>query len=240
MVQHEAAAQFLADPLLRDQGLLSRMLVAAPDSIAGRRLYRETAPNDDDAIRSYGARLLSILEAAWPLQEGSQNELECRALNIAPDAATAWRSFHDHVEAQCGPGNDLAPIQDFAAKAAEHAARMAGVLTIVEDIQATEINLSAMASAIALTDWYIAEALRLQRAARTDPRLLLAQQLLEWMTERGADLINFRDVIRLGPNALRTKSAAEQAVTILINHGWLVEVSARPRCFLLLKEGHSR
>ncbi len=28
MVQHDAAAQFLADPLLRDQGLLSRVLVA--------------------------------------------------------------------------------------------------------------------------------------------------------------------------------------------------------------------
>ena len=61
MVQHEAAAQFLADQTLRDQGLLSRVLVAAPDSIAGTRLYRETASEDDAAIRAYGARILSVL-----------------------------------------------------------------------------------------------------------------------------------------------------------------------------------
>jgi hypothetical protein len=240
MVQHEAAAQFLADPLLRDQGLLSRMLVAAPDSIAGRRLYREPAPEDDDIIRAYGARLLSILEAPWPLEEGSQNELDCRVLKIAPEAVVAWRSFHDHVEVQCGPGNELAPIQDFAAKAAEHAARIAGVLTIVEDIGATEIGVGATVSAIRLTDWYIVEALRLQRAARTDPRLLRARQLLDWIIERGEGLINFRDVIRLGPGQTRTKAAAEEAVTILVNHGWLVEVSGRPRRFRLLSEGGSR
>lgn len=37
MVQPEAAATFMSDPVLRDQGLLSRILVAAPDSIAGKR-----------------------------------------------------------------------------------------------------------------------------------------------------------------------------------------------------------
>ena len=89
MVQHEAAAQFLADPLLRDQGLLSRVLVAAPESIAGTRFYRDTAPEDDAAIRSYGARILSILEAPWPLAEGRRNELEPRALTIADDAASS-------------------------------------------------------------------------------------------------------------------------------------------------------
>lgn len=237
MVQHEAAAQFLGDPLLRDQGLLSRMLVAAPESLAGSRLYRDTAPEDDEAIRTYGARLLSILEAHWPLAEAIQNELECRVLEIAPDAAATWRAFHDHVEAQCGPGNDLAPIQDFAAKAAEHAARIAGVLTLVEDLTATEIGLDAMGSALKLTDWYVVEALRLQRAARTDPRLLRAQQLLEWMQERGEALINFREIMRLGPNPVRTKSVADEAVNILIGHGWITEVSARPRCLRLLMEG---
>jgi hypothetical protein len=77
MVQQDAAAQFLADPLLRDQGLLSRVLVAAPDSIAGTRFYRDTAPEDDAAIRAYGARILSILEAPWPLAD-DRNELTPR------------------------------------------------------------------------------------------------------------------------------------------------------------------
>src|SRR5215210_6717282 len=60
MIQPGAAATFLADELLRDQGLLSRLLVAAPDSIAGTRLFRETAPDDEAAIKAYGARILSV------------------------------------------------------------------------------------------------------------------------------------------------------------------------------------
>lgn len=237
MVQHEAAAQFLADPLLRDQGLLSRVLVAAPESIAGTRFYRDTAPEDDAAIRSYGARILSILEAPWPLIEGRRNELEPRVLSIAADAASSWRAFYDHIEGQCGPGNDLRPVQDFAAKIAEHAARIAGVLTIVDDFRATEINVEAMHSALTLADWYVNEAVRLQRAARTDPRLIRAQQLLDWMRERGEDVFSVRDIGKLAPPAFRVKAAADEALSILASHGWIEEVSARPRRVRLVKEG---
>ncbi|PVE25956.1 hypothetical protein DC522_01575 [Microvirga sp. KLBC 81] len=236
MVQHEAAAQFLSDPLLRDQGLLSRVLVAAPESIAGTRLYRDPLPEDDAAIRAYAARILSILEAPWPLAEGCSNELAPRVLRMTEEAAAAWRSFHDHIESQCGPGRDLRPIQDFAAKSAEHAARIAGVLTIVADRQATEIGTPAMHAALTLADWYVAEALRLQRAARTDPRLKVAQQLLDWLRERGEDVIDFREILRCGPAPVRTKNKAEEALAILKDHGWVVDISPRPRRLHLMRE----
>jgi len=236
MVQPDASALFLADPTLRDQGLLSRVLVAAPDSIAGTRLYRDTAPHDDAAIKAYGARLLSILEARWPLAAGQRNELDPRVLTITTEASAAWRGFYDHVERQCGKLNDLGPIQDFAAKAAEHAARIAGVLTVVENLHAAEIGLSAMAPALTLADWYVNEALRLQRAARTDPRLLRAQQLLDWMLARGG-MIGFREILQFGPLAVRTKSDAEDALSILSGHGWVAEAQGRPRSFRLIETG---
>jgi hypothetical protein len=79
MVKPDAAAKFLADPVLRDQGLLSRILVAAPDSIAGKRFYRDATPEDENAIKRLGARLLTIAEHDWPLKDG-RNELEPRTL----------------------------------------------------------------------------------------------------------------------------------------------------------------
>ena len=169
MVQPDAAAQFLADPVLRNQGLLSKFLVSAPGSIAGTRLFRETAPEDDQSIRAYGARLLSILESPWPLVEGRLNELEPRLLEIDEASKAAWREFHDHVESQCGRDSDLSGIQDFAAKAAEHAARIAGVLTIIADINATTIDIQEMAAAVTLVDWYVNEALRLHQACTDGP-----------------------------------------------------------------------
>lgn len=236
MVQHDAAAQFLADPLLRDQGLLSRVLGAAPDSIAGTRLYQKCTPEDDSAIRAYGGRILSILEAPWPIVDGSRNELEPRTLTMTTDAETSWRAFYDHVEKQCGPGNDLHPVQDFAAKIAEHAARIAGVLTIVDDLRAMEIGVGAMRSALALADWYLAEAVRLQSAARTDSRLLRAQQLLDWLQSRDQNVIGFRDIGKLAPPPFRTKAGADEAIGILKSHGWIEEISTRPRMFRLIRE----
>jgi hypothetical protein len=237
MVQHEAAAQFLADPLLRDQGLLSRFLVAAPESIAGTRFYRDPQPEDDAAIKAYGARLLSILESPWPLAACTRNELEPRTLTISAEATSAWREFLDFIEGMCGREGGLSIIGDFAAKAAEHSARIAAVLTIVNDIWSTEIAIDTMKPAIAITEWYVGEAMRLARASRTDPRLLQAQQLLDWLRGRDQDVTDFREIMRLGPVPVRTKVEADQAVSILVTHGWLVEISARPRRFRLVREG---
>lgn len=234
MIQPDAAALFLADPVLRDQGLLSRVLVAAPDSIAGTRHYREPAPQDDAAIRAYGNRILSLLETPWPLSEGSRNELEPRALAMSGEATGLWRAFYDHVEAQCGAQGELRGIRDFAAKAAEHAARIAGVLTIVDDVHAPEIGAEAMQSALTLTDWYVAEAVRLQQAARTDPKLLRAAGLLDWLRSRNTVETEFRDILRLGPAATRTKDAADAAVATLKVHGLVVEIMGRPRVVRIL------
>ena len=229
MVQHEVAAQFLSDPLLRDQGLLSRILVVAPDSIAGSRFYREPTMEDEKAIRAYGARILTLLEQPEPLAVGSRNELQPRALIIGPAASELWRAFHDSIEAQVGPDGALRPIRDFAAKIAEHAARIAGVLTIVDNGAATTIEVDAMERAVALADFYVSEAVRLAQASRTDPRLIRAQALLDWIGDRRADTLAFRDMVQLGPSALRTKAAMEESVAILIAHGWLEEASPRPR-----------
>ena len=234
MIQPDAAAAFLSNDVLRDQGLLSRVLVAAPASKAGTRLYKSPDPKDAATIQAYGARMLAILEAAPSLDPGKRNELAPRALPMTAEAAADWTKFFDHVENQCGVGKDLASIGDFAAKAAEHAARIAGVITIVEDLHAREIGQSAMRSAIQLVDWYVNEVCRLQRAGRIDPRLLRADALLKWLQDQPSAEVSFRDILRLGPNPSARKTLAEGTVAILAAHGWVSEVSARPRVLKVL------
>jgi hypothetical protein len=74
MVQPDAAAAFLSDPILRDQGLLSRLLIAAPATLAGRRLWRE--PSDlDGATKRYVAVVLDLLERPAPAANEAGNEL---------------------------------------------------------------------------------------------------------------------------------------------------------------------
>jgi hypothetical protein len=229
MIQPEAAAGFLCNETLRDQGLLSRILVAAPASLAGSRAYQEPCPEVAATIKAYGARILALLEAELALEPGTRNELAPKALPISADATEIWREFYNHIEGQCGAGNELDGIGDFAAKAAENAARIAGVVTIVEDLYAREIGLSAMQGAVVLADWYVSEALRHKQAGRTNPKLLRAAKLLEWLRGQPGGKASISAILTHGPNALRTKAPAEEALAILAVHGWTVEVSQRPR-----------
>ena len=93
-----------------------------------------------------------MLEADPALEPGTRNELAPRALTISAKPVAVWRGFYDHIEGKCGARNELEGIGDFAAKVAEHAARIASVLTIVEDLHAREIGPSAMQGAVALAD----------------------------------------------------------------------------------------
>lgn len=231
MVQPEAAAGFLSDPVLRDQGLHSRILPAAPDSIAGTRLYRSACLHGEEQIRRYHERLLSMLEAHQPVPEDRAQGLTPREMPMSTAAETFWCTFYNEVEIRCGARGDLHPIRDFAAKAAEHAARIAGVLAIVANKHAPEINGQTMADAIELTTWYLSETRRLQTACRTDPKLVQAEALLTWMRGQPNATCKLRDLLRLGPNTTRTKKDAEGALDILKAHGWVEEVAARPRTF---------
>ena len=238
MIQPDVAAEFLSDAALRDQGLLSRILLAAPASVAGSRAYEVPRPEDEAAIKTYGGRILQVLRTPWPLAEGTRNELEPRRLPISAEAEALWIRFFNHVEGQSGKGGPLEKVRDFASKAAEHAARIAGVMTILEDTAAAAIGVGAMRDAVTLMNWYIGEAVRLQQAARTDPELRAAHDLLDWMRRRAKDAddgrVGFRDVTRHGPAATRLKKAAEAAVKALLGHGWIRQVSARPLTFTVV------
>lgn len=230
MIQPDIAASFLTDPLLRDQGLLSRILVAAPCSIAGTRIYQETTAADEAAIREYGGHILRLLRKPWPLAHGTDNELLPRVLPMSDESRSIWRAFHDEAERQIGAGGRLAPVRDFAGKAAEHAGRIAGVLTIVADADAVEIEAGEMADAVELVRWHLGEALRLCAAYMTDPATRHAVKLLEWLRVDypGGAPFGLRDIVRFGPAELRRKSAAESAMRKLCDHGYAAVHSPKP------------
>ncbi|KAA0113500.1 DUF3987 domain-containing protein [Methylobacterium sp. P1-11] len=231
MIQPSAAAEFLSDAVLRDQGLHSRILLAAPDSIAGTRLYRPVCKRDENQICRYQEQLLALLRSNKPVADDRTQGLVPRALPMSAAAEQIWRDFHDDVERRLGAGGDLIPIRDLAAKAAEHAARIAGVLTIVANVHSSEILERVMINAVEITIWYLGEAQRLRGAGRTDPKLLNAQALLTWMRDQPDGICRFRDLVRLGPVTARSAETAEISLKILSAHGWVVEICPRPRTF---------
>jgi len=224
MAQPDVATEMLADHLLADQGLLSRVLVTAPAPASGTRFWHEPRPDSLDALRRYSGRLLAILEGRAPMVEGKVNLLAPRPLRLSHEARQGWVKFADHVEGQISLGGDMEPIRGLANKLPEHATRLAAVIALVDDIEAPEISGAHLKAGILLAEHYAAEALRLFAAGRIDPDLLLAQRTLQWLhnTEKWSDpYIGLSDLYRLGPNPIRDSRTARKIVGILEEHGWL-------------------
>jgi Protein of unknown function (DUF3987) len=140
LAQPGVADILFRDPLLADQGLLSRLLVTAPPSAAGSRLSREERPETDRDLKRYGAPLLTVLEAPLPLFPGKTNELEPRPLPLTPEAQRLWFSFADYIEEAIAQGGPLEPVRGLANKLPEHAARLAAVLSVVRDLDSTAVG----------------------------------------------------------------------------------------------------
>lgn len=224
MIQPEISAALFSNRMLIGQGLMSRCLVCFPESNIGHRPYQEACLSDTPEMKRYFARILSILESDLPIQEDTQNQLTPRQLPLNPTAKNAWIAFHDHIESLCRDGGPLSPIKGFAAKAAEHAARLAGVLTLVDDLHAVAIQLQHIKAGIELAQFYLGEALRLFNSAAEDPDLALAEKLLTWARDKSHSLISLPLVYQTGPNAIRDKEKAKRIVKILEDHCWLIPV----------------
>jgi hypothetical protein len=121
----------------------------------------------------------------------------------------------------------LAHITGTASKAAEQAARSAGVLTRWRDLDAWQVQPSDMVDAITLAQFYLSEASRLASAATVSAEIDKAENLRRWMLEswQHPDVMT-RDVVQMGPNALRETPKARAALGILEKHGWLVPIEA--------------
>jgi hypothetical protein len=225
MVQPDIANILLSDRLLSDQGLLSRLLVSAPESLAGTRFWREPDALSDRAIRRYGARLLTILETALPLAARRVNELNPPAITLSAGARQTWIGFSNYIENEIRPGGSLETVRGLANKLAEHAARLAATLALVRDISAGEIAAEFADSGIELAQHFAAEALRLFDRAGVRPEIARAEMLLAWLQRTWPEaLVSLPDIYQRGPSAIRDKKTAQEAVSILEDHGWLKHV----------------
>lgn len=228
LMQPLVAETVLSDPLAHDQGFLSRCLIVEPESTLGTQTYVAQDLSKEPRYGRYCARLTSILQAKLPLKIDPKtgkvtNELIPRDLPVSSDGKEIWIRFHNWVQDHLREGGVFRPISGIAAKAAEHALRLAGMIALVENINISSIALEHIKAGIVLVRFYLTEALRLFHSAKTEPDLLLAEKVLSWFKTRTGSrpqLVSLPCVYRNGPNAVRDKSTAARCMAILTNHGW--------------------
>jgi len=227
MVQPVAIRPLLADPVANGQGFLARFLITEPESRIGFREYATATPKSDSDLLAFRAKLISVLSANLPLQDGTRNQLAPARLTLSSEAKRLLQGYYNATERAQRPEGDLAMVQSYASKSAEQAARIAGVLALWADLATTEISASCMANGIELAQYYLGEARRLAGQAVISADIEQAERLRVWLIEKwGKPEVTPADVVQFGPYALRESPKAKASLEILAKHGWLNKLPA--------------
>lgn len=227
MIQPGVAAGFLSDSQFADQGLLARFLISAPEGRAGTRIrddtaYQVSACNAAFDLEDYNTAIAGLLRqpVRWKDENDRALGVELDALEFTTEARALFVEFANAIEGELGPKGSLPMAKAFASKLPEHAARIAGTLTLIANPSANQIEAATLADAISLAEYYLGEAVRLIASGAVDPELRAAQTLLDWLHALPGETIGLRDIYRLGPNTIRQADKARRAMGILVEHGW--------------------
>ena len=225
LMQPAVSQQLFSNNLILDQGLLSRCLISWPESTAGSRKYRETNLGQQPAIIAFNQRMSRICERDLPTTPDAPQELKPREISLSSEAKKAWIEFHNENERDLAPEMPFESIRGFANKAPEHAARLAGVISLFENIDSSVVSEQHIKSAILLAKYYRSEALRLFHSGALEPDLVLAQMLLDWLKKNSKNEIALTEIYQKGPSAIRQAATSKRLMRILIDHGWAIEIT---------------
>jgi hypothetical protein len=233
MLQPVIAMPLLHSAMAHGVGFLARFWTVYPESTIGTRLYHEGNLKEHPAAQTYAARIRALLDKDYPLKGNSQNELNPTSLTLTAKAKLRWVQFHDSTEKGLAKGKLYASIRAFGAKAAEHVLRLAGVLTLVSQPEASEIQYDALEAAITLVTYYLDEWRRLTSIGTDKPEMVRAERLLEWAQKQDAvkdddgqehRYLYTQRVYQYGPGDIRDKATALNTIRTLEEHHWLVRI----------------
>jgi hypothetical protein len=229
MIQPGVAHNVVGDPIMKDQGLLSRVLIAWPDSKIGSRQIRKDPDHIDaerkakEVLLTYNQRIKELLSCELPIHPETRADLDPRILRMSDQAREALEAFYNHVEYASNKAEAFEYMTGFAAKAPEMAARIAGVQALYMNEHATEITEEMMSNGISMMEWYLSEMHRVTDTGRPNEELRAAESLRLWLINGWADAsIDKRTMMKNGPGHLRDGETLDICIKKLVEHGWLV------------------
>lgn len=219
----------LADkPGFRGRGLLGRFLFLLPKSRVGSREVEPRAIPQAVQAR-YAAKVRGLLAQPWAL--GSDGKPVPYLLQIAPDAYREWADFHRDVEAELRPGGELELIADWGGKLHGAAARLAGLLHLVEHDapHLHPIGLGTMQQALGLAAVLTEHAKAAFVLMGADPDIECAKHILAWIVDRRVDPFQARDAFQAVKGRYSKMELVKAGLSILEERAYIfpAQVPAR-------------
>ena len=205
----------------RGVGFLARFLLAWPRSTMGTRIYRE-CDLDGPALVKWDAKIKALLSFPLPADPKTL-ALDPPTIFLSGKARDHWIEFHNDAERELGSTGQFGEVADFAAKAAENAARLAGIFWVVEKGPSGEIDAETMQAAAAISSWHLHEARRVIGTTKIPQAVADAVVLVAWMQNPSRSQISPREILREGPPRLREKKRRDAAAGVLLRTKHLFE-----------------
>lgn len=222
MSQHVVAMEFLGSDMVMQQGLGNRFLYAAPQARSKARQFIDDDLTSNPIYVAYCDRIQQMVSRPLKINQATGG-VDVKVVRASPAAKAVWIKHYNALETGSIEGGPYASQTGYASRFAEQTLRLAGILTLTEDIDADQITEQAMRSAVMLGDYYLQSAFRLFTKAPADKDELNAQALLKWMQGKqktsGLTTIPLRMIYREAPRMARSVAIARKLVNILEERG---------------------
>ena len=225
MVQPDKYLEAAGHPSLRASGAMARIWPVWLSPMAGTRFESDDEPGlDPFAMEGYRTLVRRILD-----HEGLPEwfcEPQPHKAKLSSEAARARRALHNKVERLMAEGEAYEDVKDIAAKAVSQTAKLALVLDIAEnpavlDQLESEISGDTWAAAEELGQWFLNEAVRVQRMADEDVWLEHARRVLRWIQRERLESVTSMKLTQSGPRPRLRATDADKVLDMLADHGFL-------------------
>lgn len=220
MIQPVIAKKVVSDPLLMQQGFIPRFLISEPESTMGSRLYENIDIKETPDFKRYFTTMKNLIDLGFFIND--DGSLDLLPLSPVELAKAEWVKFHDEIEKQLSKNGELRHVSGTAAKIAEQALRIAGVLTVINSKnKAQHIQLSEMKSGIELARYSLHQLLFMLEKYRIDDIVEDARNLLAWIAKNKFEYVYPSLDANKRPQKLRPKKIYAKAIQILYEHNYL-------------------
>lgn len=228
MFQPYLIGSVFGDAEMVEQGILARVLPCYPASTMGTRLYRRPDPASDATAEAFARRCYEVLtciklrKASLPTQTDPFKPA-FSVLPLLEDARDVLIGLHDEIEVGLAPRGPFSRIRAFASRVVENATRLAGIITLFDDLEATAVSRVAAESGAQLARFYIDEFSYLYELGQTSKDHSAAGQLGAWLAKQygPGGVGHDKDVSQFGPAAFRKAGDRRPALDLLAAHGWV-------------------
>lgn len=219
-VQPHVIASIAGNASFRGRGLLARELYSIPADHVGRRKVGAD-PVPEDVTTTYINKVMHLADTMFGWTDPA-------ILQLTPEAHELLIETEQTIEPQLAPDGALGDMREWGSKLAGAILRIAGLLHLAADVEAVRrpITRETLADAVRLGGYFTEHAKAAFDVMGADPGLNSARKVLAYLRRHGIEQFKPSELTKAHVGG---RDEVHKALTVLVDHGWLLEIPEPPR-----------